>query len=183
MHMMNKDPAYHPALSSPTSRKVDLGNLVDEPLKFPNIHPLPTSLSFATPVPLIPETHHLYYIRPHTRILSDLFVARANLFARSTSIPVGTGLSKRSSLFGLLHLRRPTIDMAPLESKNTNTVPPVESKSSKKKKAKAEVAESQLPPALAESETGARRDSADGAVNGVDGSHESPYIKELQKYA
>lgn len=73
--------------------------------------------------------------------------------------------------------------MAPLESKSTNAMPPTESKSSKKKKAKAEVAEGQPPPASTEGEVGARRDSADVALNGAEGTHESPYIKELQKYA
>ena len=73
--------------------------------------------------------------------------------------------------------------MAPLESKSTNAMPPADSKSSKKKKAKAEVAESQLPPASTESEVGARRDSVDAAANGTDGTYESPYIKELQKYS
>lgn len=73
--------------------------------------------------------------------------------------------------------------MPPLESKSSNANPPIESKTAKKKKAKAEVAQSQPPPASTESEVGARRDSADGAVNGADGTYESPYIKELQKCA
>ena len=72
--------------------------------------------------------------------------------------------------------------MAPLEPKPTNATPAAESKSSKKKKAKAEIAQTQLPPASTESEAGARRDSADAAINGTEGSNESPYIKELQKY-
>ncbi len=73
--------------------------------------------------------------------------------------------------------------MAPLDTKPANTNPVAESKSAKKKKAKAEVAQSQQPPpASTESETGARHDNADAAVNGADGSNESPYIKELQKY-
>ena len=73
--------------------------------------------------------------------------------------------------------------MAPLEPNPINPTPAAESKSSKKKKSKAEIAQTQPPAASTESETGARRDSADAAGNGTEGSNESPYIKELQKYA
>lgn len=58
-----------------------------------------------------------------------------------------------------------------------------ESKSARKKKAKAEVATAQPAPASVESEgAAARRPSADEGVNGIDGSSDSPFVKELQKY-
>lgn len=56
-----------------------------------------------------------------------------------------------------------------------------QSKSAKKKKAKAEAA-SQLPAAAAEFEATAGQTATDGTTNGVDGSYESPYLKELYKY-
>ena len=74
--------------------------------------------------------------------------------------------------------------MAPLDPKAANSNPLPESKSAKKKKAKAEVAQTQQPPpASTESENGVRHDSAAVGANGTEDSNESPYIKELQKYA
>jgi hypothetical protein len=57
-----------------------------------------------------------------------------------------------------------------------------ESKSAKKKKAKAEAA-TPTPAAPSESEAAGGRRASDGATNGADGSYESPYLKELHKYA
>lgn len=58
--------------------------------------------------------------------------------------------------------------------------PTQQSKRSRKKKANAEnPAQSAPTPADAEAGNG----TADAASNGADGSYESPYIKELQKYA
>ena len=56
-----------------------------------------------------------------------------------------------------------------------------ESKSAKKKKAKGEsVAPAAAP--HAESDAAGERRPSDGAINGGDGSNESPYLKELSKY-
>lgn len=56
-----------------------------------------------------------------------------------------------------------------------------ESKSAKKKKAKAEVSAkgSSLP---SDGDAGAAQPPADAATNGADGAYESPYLKELYKY-
>lgn len=60
-----------------------------------------------------------------------------------------------------------------------NTQP--ESRSAKKKKAKAEVAAkgSSVP---SDGDAGATQPSADATTNGADGTYESPYLKELYKY-
>ena len=55
-----------------------------------------------------------------------------------------------------------------------------QSKSAKKKKAKAE-AVSQSPVVVPEHEATAGQIATDGGTNGVDGSYESPYLKELYK--
>ena len=55
-----------------------------------------------------------------------------------------------------------------------------ESKSARKKKAKAE-APIRTAASPAEPESGAGQTAIDGAVTGGDGSYESPYIKELYK--
>ena len=57
-----------------------------------------------------------------------------------------------------------------------------ESKSARKKKAKAE-APVQTSASPTEPESGAGPTAVDGAASGADGSYESPYIKELYKYA
>lgn len=55
-----------------------------------------------------------------------------------------------------------------------------ESKSSKKKKAKAEVP-TQVPASSPEPDAVAGDTNGDGSIHGADGSHESPYMKELNK--
>ena len=57
-----------------------------------------------------------------------------------------------------------------------------ESKSARKKKAKAE-APIQATASPTEPESAIGQTTADGAVTGADASYESPYIKELYKYA
>ena len=57
-----------------------------------------------------------------------------------------------------------------------------ESKSARKKKAKAE-APIQATASPTEPESGTGQTTADGAVAGADAAYESPYIKELYKYA
>lgn len=57
-----------------------------------------------------------------------------------------------------------------------------DSKSSKKKKAKAEAA-TQPPAPISEEDAGARQTTPEDPTNGGEGSYESPYIKELYKYA
>ena len=57
-----------------------------------------------------------------------------------------------------------------------------ESKSARKKKAKAE-APNQATASPTDPESGIGQTTADGAVTGADASYESPYIKELYKYA
>lgn len=68
----------------------------------------------------------------------------------------------------------------------TTSNPPVqnESKSAKKKKAKAEVPVhvSNAPSTTPSAETGAGQAVAETSTNGADGTFESPYIKELYKY-
>lgn len=56
-----------------------------------------------------------------------------------------------------------------------------ESKSARKKKAKAEVPV-QTTASPTEPQSGAGQTALDGAATGADGSYESPYIKELYKY-
>lgn len=56
-----------------------------------------------------------------------------------------------------------------------------ESKSARKKKAKAE-APVQTTASPTEPQSGAGQTAVDGAATGADGSYESPYIKELYKY-
>lgn len=56
----------------------------------------------------------------------------------------------------------------------------LESKSAKKKKAKAE-ATAQPQIATPEPEATAGQTATDGTANGVDGTYESPYLKELYK--
>lgn len=56
-----------------------------------------------------------------------------------------------------------------------------ESKSARKKKAKAE-APIQATASPIEPDLGIGQTTADGAVTGTDASYESPYIKELYKY-
>lgn len=67
-----------------------------------------------------------------------------------------------------------------------NSAPPVptESKSSRRKKAKAEGSNSASEDATRSptTEAGARPTDAETPVNGAEGSYESPYIKELYKY-
>lgn len=65
---------------------------------------------------------------------------------------------------------------------NTQNQSVSESKSAKKKKAKAE-ATARSPSATAEHEATAGQTSTDGTANGIDSSYESPYLKELYKYA
>lgn len=60
------------------------------------------------------------------------------------------------------------------------TAPP-ESKSSKKKKGKAD-ASSQPASTPTQPEAPVRRSSHDEAANGVEGAHENPYIRELNKW-
>ncbi len=55
-----------------------------------------------------------------------------------------------------------------------------ETKSARKKKAKAE-APVQTAASPTEPESGAAQTTPDGAASGADGSYESPYIKELYK--
>ena len=64
----------------------------------------------------------------------------------------------------------------------SNTLAHSESKSARKKKAKAE-APVQAAASPTEPESGAGQTAADGAAIGADGPYESPYIKELYKYA
>ena len=66
----------------------------------------------------------------------------------------------------------------------SNPPAPTESKSSRKKKAKAEApkAVSDLPVASPSIDTGNGQLGAEQSINGVDGNYESPYIKELYKY-
>ena len=64
---------------------------------------------------------------------------------------------------------------------NPPTTSQMESKSAKKKKAKAEAA-AQTSGAAPEPEATAGLTAMDGGTNGVDGSNESPYLKELYKY-
>lgn len=64
----------------------------------------------------------------------------------------------------------------------SNAMPQPESKTAKKKKAKGEVAP-QISAPSTEPELGARRGSVEAGTNGADGVYESPYIKELYKYA
>ena len=64
----------------------------------------------------------------------------------------------------------------------SNSLAPSESKSARKKKAKAE-APVQTTASPTEPESGAGQTAIDGAVTGAEGSYESPYIKELYKYA
>ena len=62
----------------------------------------------------------------------------------------------------------------------TTNVPGPEPKNAKKKKAKTEsVSQPRLE--VDHNGVGPRRGSVDEAVNGADGSQESPYIRELQK--
>ena len=56
-----------------------------------------------------------------------------------------------------------------------------ESKSAKKKKAKAEGPAKEAT-AQPEVDAGATKSNVDGSTNGVDGAYESPYLKELYKY-
>ena len=62
----------------------------------------------------------------------------------------------------------------------SNPLGPSESKSARKKKAKAE-APIQTATSPIEPESGAGQTAIDGAAAGADGSYESPYIKELYK--
>lgn len=62
----------------------------------------------------------------------------------------------------------------------SNSLAHSESKSARKKKAKAE-APVQTAASPTEPESGAGQTAVDGAATGVDGSYESPYIKELYK--
>lgn len=62
----------------------------------------------------------------------------------------------------------------------SNSLAHSESKSAKKKKAKAE-APIQTAASPIEPESGAGQTVVDGAATGADGSYESPYIKELYK--
>ncbi|KAF2002447.1 hypothetical protein P154DRAFT_561935 [Amniculicola lignicola CBS 123094] len=65
---------------------------------------------------------------------------------------------------------------------NPQTLASAESKSARKKKAKAEAALTAVPASNnAASEAGAGASEAGGKANGVDGGHENSYIKELQK--
>ena len=66
----------------------------------------------------------------------------------------------------------------------SNPVAPTESKSSRKKKAKAETSK---PAAEGNSrspsfDAGATQAGTDSTTNGAEGGYESPYIKELYKY-
>lgn len=63
----------------------------------------------------------------------------------------------------------------------SNSLAHSESKSARKKKAKAETAPIQAAASPTEPETGAGQTAIDGAAPGADGSYESPYIKELYK--
>ena len=63
----------------------------------------------------------------------------------------------------------------------TNLAAQTESKSAKKKRAKAEAA-AQSPVAV-EPETGGTQAGVEPATNGGDTSAESPYVKELYKYS
>lgn len=64
----------------------------------------------------------------------------------------------------------------------SNSLAHSESKSARKKKAKAEApVQSAVSPTEPDSGTG--QAAIDGAATGADGSYESPYIKELYKYA
>ena len=63
--------------------------------------------------------------------------------------------------------------------------PPVqtgESKNSKKKKAKGDSSSSSTAPPITGSESPSEAVTAGLKVNGVDSPHESPYIRELNKY-
>lgn len=68
----------------------------------------------------------------------------------------------------------------------TTSNPPVqnESRSAKKKKAKAEVPVTvpSAPSTTPSAEVGAGQAAAEPSTNGADGAFESPYIKELYKY-
>ena len=62
----------------------------------------------------------------------------------------------------------------------SNSLTHSESKSARKKKAKAEAPIQNVAPPM-EPESGTGQIAVDGAATGVDGSDESPYIKELYK--
>ncbi len=62
----------------------------------------------------------------------------------------------------------------------SNSLGHSESKSARKKKAKAE-APTRIVASPTEPESGAGQTAVDGAATGADGSYESPYIKELYK--
>lgn len=64
-----------------------------------------------------------------------------------------------------------------------SSIPPTqpESKSAKKKKAKADVL-AKGSSVQSDGDTGLGQASADVATNGADGAYESPYLKELYKY-
>ena len=62
----------------------------------------------------------------------------------------------------------------------SNSLAHSESKSARKKKAKAEAPAQTAAPAI-EQESGAGQIAVDGAATGVEGSYESPYVKELYK--
>ena len=62
----------------------------------------------------------------------------------------------------------------------SNSLAHSESKSARKKKAKAE-APAQTTALATEPDSGAGQVAIDGATTGVEGSYESPYVKELYK--
>ena len=64
----------------------------------------------------------------------------------------------------------------------SSSIAHAESRSARKKKAKAE-APLHTTSSPTEPESGTGQTTADGAVTGADASYESPYIKELYKYA
>lgn len=66
----------------------------------------------------------------------------------------------------------------------SNSIPqaPLESKSAKKKKTKADVIAKE-PHVQSEGETGNGQGLNEAVSNGADGAYESPYLKELYKYA
>lgn len=63
---------------------------------------------------------------------------------------------------------------------NFNPQAQFESKSAKKKKAKAEIPKDTSPPL--DGDTGGGQATTEGTINGIDGAYESPYLKELYKY-
>lgn len=63
----------------------------------------------------------------------------------------------------------------------SNSLAHSDSKSARKKKAKAETAPIQTAASPTEPEIGGGQTAIDGAATGADGSYESPYIKELYK--